>query len=134
MNTTYFLNLVAGNVYGSKTSPAIPTSYYIGLSTTAPTVGGSNVREPSASLGYARVRLTSLGTPTGGIVTNTDAIYFPESAGNWGTITHFVIYGQQTGGFLLIYGELPNKRTVKTSTLVTIKPGELRLSVANPPA
>ena len=36
MNTTYFLNLVSGNVFGSKKSPAIPEKYYLGLSSTAP--------------------------------------------------------------------------------------------------
>ena len=51
MNTTYFLNLVSGNVYGTKKTPAIPDEYYIGLSSTAPSTDGLNVTEP-ASGGY----------------------------------------------------------------------------------
>ena len=31
MNTKHFLNLVAGNVFQSQTTPAIPTEYYIGF-------------------------------------------------------------------------------------------------------
>lgn len=58
MNTTYFLNCVAGNVFNTKTSPALPTEYYLGLSTTAPAVGGTGATEPSSSAGYARVKLT----------------------------------------------------------------------------
>ena len=38
MNTTYFLNCAAGNLFGTKVSHGIPESYYIGLSTTAPNI------------------------------------------------------------------------------------------------
>lgn len=56
MTTTYFLNLTAGNLFGSKKDPSIPAAYYIGLSSTAPDVSGTNVTEPSTSgTGYARV-------------------------------------------------------------------------------
>ena len=58
MNTTYFLNCSAGNLFGTKTTPAIPTAYYIGLSTSAPDVSGSGANEPSTDAGYARVELT----------------------------------------------------------------------------
>lgn len=58
MNTNYFLNCVAGNVFGTKTDPAIPTTYYIGLSTTTPNTNGSGVDEPSTVAGYARVQLS----------------------------------------------------------------------------
>lgn len=56
MTTTYFLNLTAGNLFKTKTDPAIPASYYIGLSSTEPNISGGNVTEPSTSgTGYARV-------------------------------------------------------------------------------
>ena len=54
MNTTYFLNLVSGNVYGTKKTPAVPETYYIGLSSTAPSDDGTNVTEPATG-GYQRV-------------------------------------------------------------------------------
>ena len=98
MNTTYFTNCVAGNLYGTKDDPAIPTSYYIGLSTTAPNIGGTNVTEPSTSAGYARVQLTNLSQPSAGVVTNQSAINFNESTSSWGTITHFVIYDSSVVG------------------------------------
>lgn len=132
MNTTFFLNAVAGNLFQTKTTPALPTQYYIGLSSTAPNTDGTNVGEPNASAGYARVELTTLGEPTNGVVTNTAAINFDESTASWGTITHFVIFDAQTGGNLLMYGALSTPRSVEAATIMTIKEGYLNLSAQNP--
>lgn len=136
MNTNYFLNCVAGNVFGTKTDPAIPTTYYIGLSTTTPNINGSGVNEPSADAGYARVQLTTLSEPLDGVVTNSQAINFNESTSSWGTITHFVIYDSPTveSGNLLMYGELSTPRSVETATIMTIREGYLKLSAQNPTA
>ena len=132
MNTTYFLNLVAGNVFGSKTSPAIPEKFYLGLSSTAPALDGTGSSEPADGTGYARVELTSLSAPAKGVVTNTAAIDFAESTAGWGTMTHFVIYDALTDGNLLMYGELSASRRVEAATIMTIKQGSLNLSVVNP--
>lgn len=132
MNTTYFLNCAAGNIFNTKTSPALPTNYYIGLSTSAPAISGSGVTEPSIDAGYARVRLTSLSEPNDGVVTNSQAINFNESTASWGTITHFVIFDSATGGNLLMYGTLSTPRSVETATIMTIKEGYLSLSAQNP--
>lgn len=134
MNTTYYLNLVAGNVFGTKADPAIPAKYYLGLSTTVPSVDGSNVHEPSGSAGYARVELTGLTEPTSGVVSNGQAINFNESTGAWGTVTHFLVYDAEAvnTGNLLMYGELTTPRTVETATIMTIKENFLKLSMQNP--
>ena len=134
MNTTYFLNLVSGNIFQTKTSPGIPSKYYIGLSTTAPTLAGGNVSEPLTASGYARVELANLSEPTGGVVTNSVAISFNESTASWGTITHFVIFDSATvgSGNLLMYGTLSTPRSVETATILTIKAGYLNLSAQNP--
>lgn len=133
MNTTYFLNCVAGNLFKTKASPALPTSYYIGLSTSTPNADGTNVSEPPSTYNYARVALDCLSEPEDGVVTNTLNIDFPESeGGSWGTVTHFVIYDSLTGGNLLMYGELTTPRVIENATLMTIKNGFLKLSVNNP--
>lgn len=132
MNTTYFLNLVAGNVLQTKTIPALPTKYYLGLSSTAPALDGTGATEPAASAGYARVELTSLSEPTNGHVTNDAAIDFAESTADWGTMTHFVVFDALTGGNLLMFGNLSVSRTVEAATIMTIKAGSLNLSVVNP--
>lgn len=129
MNSTYFLDCVAGNLYGTKTTPALPTEYFIGLSTTAPEADGTNVHEPAAGTGYARVKLEGLSEPTGGVVTNTNRIDFAESTSPWGTMTHYVIYDSLIDGNLLEFGALPLSRTVETGTIMTIKPSYLKLSV-----
>lgn len=131
MTTQYFLNVVAGNVYGTETGIALPTQYFIGLSTTAPTVTGTNVSEPSGA-GYSRVELTTLGKPSGGVVTNTASVDFPESTASWGTVTYFVIYDALTGGNLLQYGQLSTPRSIEPATIMSIPTNYLNLSVQNP--
>lgn len=131
MNTNYFLNLVAGNVFRTKTSPAIPAKLYLGFSKTAPNLAGGNVTEPTG-YGYARVPLNSLGVPSNGLVSNTTSVEFPESTAAWGKLTHYVIYDAATGGNLLMYGELTSSRTVEKNTVMLFKVGELKLSVVNP--
>ena len=131
MTTQYFLNIVAGNVYGTETGTALPARYFIGLSTTAPTVTGTNVSEPSGA-GYSRVELTTLGKPSGGVVTNTASVDFPESTASWGTVTYFVIYDALTGGNLLQYGQLSTPRSIEPATIMSIPTNYLNLSVQNP--
>ena len=117
MNTTYFLNCAAGNIFNTKTSPALPKTYYIGLSTSAPAINSTGVNETSTDA-----------------VTNSQAINFNESTASWGTITHFVIYDSATvgEGNLLMYGTLSTPRSVETATIMTIKEGYLSLSAQNP--
>ena len=79
MNTKYFLNLVAGNVFRSKETPAIPTKYYIGLSKTEPNETGGNVTEPETAAGYARVELNSLGEPVDGLVRQSTSMSLPTA-------------------------------------------------------
>lgn len=134
MNTAYFLNCVAGNVFGTKDTPALPTTYYIGLSTTEPNTSGANVTEPSSDAGYARVQLTTLSDPVNGVVSNESSVDFNESTSSWGTVTHYVIYDSATvgSGNLLMYGELSTPRTVEAATVMTIRTGSLKLSAQNP--
>lgn len=133
MNTTYFLNLAMGNLFRTKTTPAIPTTYYLGLSKTAPTISGTGVSEPSTSgTGYRRVSLASLSAPTNGTITNSAPVSFNESTSNWGTMTHYVVYDAVTGGNLLFYGTLSIPRTVEQDTVITVKAGELTITLSNP--
>lgn len=134
MNTTYFLNCVAGNLFHTKTTPAIPAQYYIGLSTTTPAIDGTGVTEPSTDAGYKRLLLTDLSEPADGLITNENDINFDESTASWGTITHYVIYNSSgaDSGDLLMYGALSTPRSVETATIMTIKSGYLKLSVQNP--
>ena len=131
MNTNYFLNLVAGNIFRSDTDPAIPTKYYLGLSTTTPTITGTGVKEPSASAHYARVEIDAFTEPVSGVVKNKNLLEFNESTGNWGLITHYVVYDALTGGNLLMYSALTNPKTIEVDTIAIFREGEIEMSVAN---
>lgn len=132
MNTTYFLNQVMGNLFKTKETPALPSEYYIGLSSTAPNISGGNVTEPLSNSGYKRVKLENLSEPTDGVITNEQAISFDESTVNWGTMSHFVIYDALEAGNLLMYDTLSTPRNVEAATIVTIKANSLTLTLSNP--
>lgn len=132
MNTTYFLNQVMGNLFKTKETPALPSEYYIGLSSTAPNISGGNVTEPLSNSGYKRVKLENLSEPADGVITNEQAISFDESTANWGTMSHFVIYDVLEAGNLLMYDTLSTPRNVEAATIVTIKANSLTLTLSNP--
>ncbi len=133
MNTNYFANVVAGVVFGTKTTPKLPDAYYIGLSTTEPNIDGTGVSEPASGTGYARVHLNNLTTPVNGWITNSSSVDFDESTSNWGIVSHFVVYDSGTlgEGNLLIYGALTAKRSVEANTIMTFKEGAFNLTVPN---
>lgn len=129
MVTTHFLNLLAGNIFGTKKDTAIPTEYYLGLSKTAPTADGEGVGEPKEN-GYKRVALVShLGEPANGVVKNKENVDFEESTGDWGELTHYVIFDEETGGKLLMAGALKKPRNVQSDTVMTAYTGEIELRV-----
>lgn len=132
MTSTYFLNCIMGNVFMTKLSPTLPKKVYLGLSSTAPQVDGTGVSEPLASAGYQRVELTNLGEPVNGVVSNGDEIQFDESSASWGTVTHFVLYDAPVNGNLLMFNALSQARSVETATIVMVKTGSLKLTLANP--
>ena len=132
MNTTYFLNQVMGNLFKTKETPALPSEYYIGLSSTAPNISGGNVTEPLSNSGYKRVKLENLSEPADGVITNEQAISFDESTANWVTMSHFVIYDALEAGNLLMYDTLSTPRNVEAATIVTIKANSLTLTLSNP--
>lgn len=132
MTSTYFLNCIMGNVFKTKENPTLPNKVYLGLSSSAPNIDGSGVSEPLASAGYERVELTSLGEPTNGVISNEADVSFPESSASWGTVTHFVLYDAPTNGNLLMFNVLSQSRSVETATIVMVKTGSLKLTLANP--
>ncbi len=136
MNTTYFKNVIMGNVFRTSTDTPIPTTYYIGLSSTAPTATGTNVTEPSASgTGYTRVQLTSLTVPEDGVINNSAAVSFPESTADWfpasAPANYYVIYDSKTGGNLLMYNQLTTSRVIESNTIATIKANSLYLQLTD---
>lgn len=131
MITTYFKELLAGNIWGTKKDPGIPATYYLGLSSTPGATGGTGVTEPSGG-GYSRVELTPLGQPTGGVVKNTSSIEFPTSTAEWldgASIQYYTIHDAKTGGHLLICSQLRKPRVVPEDTVIIAETGEIELKV-----
>ncbi len=137
MNTTYFKDLIMRNLFGIGSPPAIPSNYYIGLSSTTPLEDGTNVNEPSTvNTGYTRVRLSSLITgATAGVITNSSAIQFPESEADWfpaaTPATYYVIYDSLTGGNLLMYNELTKSRIIEINTIAILKARSLNIQLTD---
>lgn len=132
MTSTYFLNCVMGNVFRTKLTPNLPTTVYLGLSSTTPNIDGTGVTEPSAAAGYERIALSSLSEPNNGVISNESDVSFPESSASWGTVTHFVVYDAKAEGNLLMFEALNQNRSVETATIVTVKSGSLKMTLANP--
>lgn len=132
MTTTYFLNLIMGNVFLSQVDPKIPENYYIGLSTTAPDISGSNVTEPTGG-NYSRVLITSaLSAPENGQIKNSSDIDFPESTEDWGTVTHYVLYDSQDGGNLLMYEAFESGKLIQSESQARFKANSLTFTLKNP--
>lgn len=138
MNTAYFLNTIAGNVFKSQTTPALPARFYVGFSKSTPNIDGTNISEPNPSgSAYTRIELTSLTAPTNGAVTNANVLQWPEAKGAWGNITHIVVFDAITGGNLLWFDQTrdtnnaPIVISVNAGTTLSVKAGSVSLAVIN---
>jgi hypothetical protein len=85
---------------------AQPTDVKIGLSTTTPADGGTNITEPGNN--YAQVNFDTWNPAAGNpeAATNDGDIVMPVPSGTWGLITHGVVYLDTTKAF---YGTVPNQ-------------------------
>lgn len=131
MNTTHFMNRVMGNLFRSQMSPALPTAYYLGLSTTEPNLGGTGISEPSAGAGYTRKQITSFTEPANGVVKNASSIAFDSALASWGTIPYYCIFDAATGGNLLMWGALATPKTVSTGDVLVFATNDLTITLEN---
>lgn len=126
--TTALINLTFRGV-----SFTPPTTFYIGLFTTPPTLAGTGGVEVSAtSTGYARVSVpqaTWLNAPdSNNNVTNASQITFGSPTANWGNITHACVYDAASGGNLMAVFALATAKTVNAGdSAPTIPVGSLRI-------
>lgn len=119
MNTTFWRNTIMDDIYGDANR-----EYYIGLSSTEPTVAGGNVTEPISN-GYARVRITQFTQSQDGTVRNAQDIVFPLSTGTWfdenHLATHWVMFdGAGANAHLISAGTLEVPIGIWKNTIVTI--------------
>lgn len=131
MNTTYFMNNIMGNVFGTQISPGLPSNFYLGLSTTLPTLAGTGYTEPATANGYARVQISNLSTPSSGAVQNTSSLTFNAATGSWGVIPYYCIFDASTGGHLLMWGALATPKTVSAGDVLLFANGDLVITLEN---
>jgi len=106
-----------------------PTAWYVALYTAAPSDSGGGT-EVSGS-GYAREAVTfAAATSPGGTTSNTGAVTFTASGGNWGSITHIGIHDAVSGGNLLWHGAMTASKTVNDGDTLEFSIGNIDLTIA----
>ena len=123
-------------LYGKQTL-TVPSTLYIGLSTTAPNPDGTNFTEPSGG-GYARVKWSNdlthwyaatVDNPS--IKVNALPVLFPEATTGWGIITHWGIFNAESSGALLDWGQLTTSFDVVAGQQPQFREGDLQTRIQN---
>lgn len=106
-----------------------PTAWYVALYTAAPSDSGGGT-EVSGN-GYARQAVTfAAATSPGGTTSNTGAVSFTASGGNWGTITHIGIHDAVSSGNLLWHGAMTASKIVNDGDTLEFSIGNIDLTIA----
>ena len=103
-----------------------PTTTFIGLFTSDPTDAGSGTEVSGGS--YARQAL-SVTTASGGVVTSSADVTFPQATANWGTISHIGILDAATSGNLLMHTPLTTSKTIETGDILKVNSGNLTVAL-----
>ena len=109
-----------------NTSYTSPTTVYVGLFTADPTDAGSGTEVSGGS--YAR-QILSVTTATGGIVTSSADVTFPQATASWGTISHIGLLDALSSGNLLMHTALTTSRSIETGDVLKISTGSLTASL-----
>ena len=109
-----------------NTSYTSPTTVYVGLFTSDPTDAGSGTEVSGGS--YARQTL-SVTTASGGIVTSSADVTFPQATASWGTISHIGVLDALTSGNLLMHTPLTTAKTIDNGDILKISSGNLTVTL-----
>ena len=107
----------------------MPTTVYVGLSTGS--FADDNSGTELTGNGYAREAVTfAAATSPGGTTSNSGAVTFTASGGNWGSITHIGIHDALSGGNLLWHGAMTAAKTVNDGDTLEFSIGNIDLTIA----
>ena len=123
--SNYLENKVLDHVL-RNTSYTSPTTVYVGLFTSDPTDAGSGTEVSGGS--YARQSL-SVTTASGGIVTSSADVTFPQATASWGTISHIGVLDALTSGNLLMHTPLTTAKTIDNGDILKISSGNLTVTL-----
>lgn len=121
----YLENALLDHVFRG-TAYTSPTAIYVALYTSDPTDADSGTEVSGG--GYARQSVT-FNAPSGGVITNSADIVFPEATADWGTITHIGLRDAATLGNLLWHGAVTQSRLILAGDQLIIKAGTLTVSL-----
>lgn len=134
MSVTYTQANTILDEYFGRVTPTIPTTYYMGVSTSIIQNDGSGITEP-VDVAYARVPVgntkVSFSNSNNGVVTNLLEFQFPESQTSWGIVIYFFLADSATEGNIKFFGQLTNSRTVEVGTILVLEVGALQINLEN---
>lgn len=105
-----------------NTSYNSPTTVYVGLYTSDPSDDNSGTEVSGGS--YAR-QILSVTTASGGIVTSSADVTFPQATGSWGTVSHIGLLDALSSGNLLMHTPLTTSRLIESGDILKISTGNL---------
>lgn len=123
--SNYLENKVLDHVL-RNTSYTSPTTVYVGLFTTDPTDAGTGTEVSGGS--YARQAL-SVTTASGGIVTSSADVTFPQATASWGTVSHIGLMDALSSGNLLMHTPLTTSKTIDSGDILKISSGNLTVTL-----
>lgn len=115
----------------------LPTNVYVGLGTAISNEPSNALTEPSTTRGYTRQTLafggTAAGTPTTAIQITGPSVavtFGPNTGSDWGTITHFGIFNNQTvgSGELMFWGALGSNVTIAVNDSFQFATGSITIT------
>lgn len=117
---------------------AVPANVYVGLGTAVSGEASNALTEPSTTRGYTRQGITfgatAVGTPTTAIqITGPSgsAVSFgPCTSSDWGNVTHFGVYNNQTvgSGELLFWGALGSAVSISVNDTFQFATGSITIT------
>lgn len=103
---------------------------FLSLHTAAPEADDSNDHEVPAANNYSRQPLSGNWTVPAAMSSQQSVlVVFPTAGGSWGTITHVGIMDAETGGSLMMFGELASPKTISTGETIQFSIGNLSVEV-----
>lgn len=123
----YLEKKILDDLFGK--SAYTPPTIYIALSTADPTDAGTGLAEPSGN-NYSRKQTAAsdwnAATGTAPTVTdNATALSFPQASGSWGTISHFALFDNSSGGNMLAHGALTTPKAIGSGDTAQFAIGDL---------
>lgn len=106
-----------------------PTNWYLALYTAAPNDAGGGT-EVSGN-GYSRQSVSwDTASGTGGTTSNSGAVTFTASGGNFGNVTHIGIFDASSGGNLIWHGAMAASKQVNAGDSIQFATGSIDLTIA----